>query len=215
MFTGLVESLAFVTSIEENGPGVDISISPSADLNDIETTEIGASVAINGCCLTVIRIQDRKWVFQAGTETLSKTNLGTSKQGSTVNIERSLRPTDRLGGHFVQGHVDGTGTVDAIEQEGEWTNMWFAVSPSLTRQMVPKGSITVDGISLTLVNVEETRFSVALIPHTLQVTTLGQRSVGDIVNIETDIIAKYMEKMLGGIIPQKNEVQSGEVSTNA
>ena len=220
MFTGLVEGLATVTSIEENGPGVDISISPIADLKDLETTEIGASVAINGCCLTVIRIDQqqsgrREWVFQAGTETLSKTNLGTFKQGSVVNIERSLRPTDRLGGHFVQGHVDGTGTVDAIEQEGEWTNMWFAVPPALTRQMVPKGSITVDGISLTLVNVEATRFSVALIPHTLQVTTLGQRSEGDVVNVETDIIGKYMEKMLGGIVPLGNETQSDEASTNA
>lgn len=200
MFTGLVEGVATVASIEKNGPGVDLVITPPADLSDLKSTEIGDSVAINGCCLTVIRIEDQRWTFQAGTETLSKTNLGELSADSVANIERSLRPSDRLGGHFVQGHVDATGQVDAIEQDGEWTNMWFSVPESLTRQMVPKGSITVDGISLTLVNVEATRFSVALIPHTLEVTTLGERRVGDTVNIETDIIGKYMEKMLGGVV---------------
>ncbi len=200
MFTGLIEGLGTVTSVEANGPGVDLSIQPGDDLENRETTQIGDSVAINGCCLTVIRIEGDIWVFQAGTETLSKTNLGTFQTGTKVNLERSLRPTDRMGGHFVQGHVDGTGKVDAIEVEGEWTNMWFRVSAHLTRQMVQKGSVTVDGISLTLVEVEDERFSVALIPHTLEVTTLGNRSVGDTVNIETDIIGKYMEKMLGSVV---------------
>lgn len=200
MFTGLIEGLGTVASVEVNGPGVDLSIQPGDDLENRETTQIGDSVAINGCCLTVIRIEGEVWVFQAGTETLSKTNLGTFQAETKVNLERSLRPTDRMGGHFVQGHVDGTGKVDAIETEGEWTTMWFKVPSHLTRQMVQKGSVTVDGISLTLVEVEEERFSVALIPHTLEVTTLGNRSVGDTVNIETDIIGKYMEKMLGGVV---------------
>ncbi len=200
MFTGLIEGLGTVTSVEANGPGVDLSIQPGDDLENCETTQIGDSVAINGCCLTVIRIEESVWVFQAGTETLSKTNLGTFQTGTKVNLERSLRPTDRMGGHFVQGHVDGTGKVDVIEAEGEWTNMCFKVPSQLTRQMVQKGSVTVDGISLTLVQVEHERFSVALIPHTLEVTTLGNRSVGDTVNIETDIIGKYMEKMLGSVV---------------
>ncbi|QDT34211.1 riboflavin synthase [Thalassoglobus polymorphus] len=204
MFTGLVEGLATVESVIENGPGVDIAINPSGHLDEIESTKIGDSIAINGCCLTVIRIEQPQadqslWVFQAGSETLSKTNLGTFKPGTAVNLERSLRPTDRMGGHFVQGHVDAIGHVDAVETEGEWTNIWFKVPAALTRQMVPKGSVTVDGVSLTLVNVEAERFSVALIPHTLEVTTLGNRSVGETVNIETDIIGKYMEKMLTGI----------------
>lgn len=203
MFTGLVEGLATVQSISENGPGVDLTIAPASSLVDLSSSQIGDSVAINGCCLTIIQIGENSWVFQAGTETLSKTNLGELIPQAKVNIERSLRPTDRLGGHFVQGHVDGTGVVDTIERDGEWTNIWFRVPPRLTRQMVAKGSVTVDGVSLTLVNVEPERFSVALIPHTLEVTTLGARQVGDTVNIETDILGKYMEKFLGEMLPVK------------
>ena len=134
--------------------------------------------------------------FQAGAETLSKTNLGELITGRQVNVERALALGARLGGHYVQGHVDGTGSVDRIDQDGEWTTMWFRVPAPLTRQMVKKGSITVDGVSLTLVEVEADRFSVALIPHTLAVTTLGQRKAGDRVNIETDILGKYVEKLI-------------------
>ncbi|HWL10859.1 MAG TPA: riboflavin synthase [Planctomicrobium sp.] len=201
MFTGLVEGLGTIISLVPNGPGVDLTLEPSDSMIDMEgethghPVQLGESVAINGCCLTVVAYDRRHWTFQAGQETLSRTNLGTLVPGSQVNLERSVRPSDRLGGHFVQGHVDDVGTVDAIEQDGEWTTMWFRVPSRLTRQMVSKGSITVDGVSLTLVHVEEDRFSVALIPHTLQVTTLGQRVVGDVVNIETDIIGKYLEKM--------------------
>ncbi len=194
MFTGLVEGLGTVSRIEKSGPGMDVTIQPAAEIRREEAI-IGESVAINGCCLTVIRIEEAGWVFQAGTETLSRTNLGDFKLGTVVNLERSLRPSDRMGGHFVQGHIDATGTVDAIEQEGEWTNLWFKVPEKLTRQMVSKGSIAVDGVSLTLVDVEADRFSVALIPHTLQVTTIGQRKLGELVNIETDIIGKYLEKL--------------------
>ena len=201
MFTGLVEGLGVVTAIEEDGPGVELAISPSTDLKEIESTHIGDSIAINGCCLTVIRNDGESWWFQAGSETLSRTNLGKFEVGTKVNLERSLRANDRLGGHFVQGHVDGVGTVDEIIKEGDWIHIWFKVEHLLTRQMVPKGSVTVDGVSLTLVEVEDDRFSVALIPHTLEVTTLGLREVGQRVNIETDIIGKYMEKMLGNVRP--------------
>lgn len=199
MFTGLIEGLGEITALAENGPGVDVTVRPGSSITAPETTALGDSVSINGCCLTVVQIKGDEWVFQAGTETLSKTNLGSLAVGTRVNLERAVRPTDRLGGHFVQGHVDGTGSVDAIEREGDWTTMWFAVPSSLTRQMVVKGSIAVDGISLTLVNVEPERFSVALIPHTLEVTNLGTRAVGDTVNIETDILGKYMEKMLSQV----------------
>ncbi|MBC8114024.1 MAG: riboflavin synthase, partial [Candidatus Saccharimonas sp.] len=136
--------------------------------------------------------------FQAGTETLSKTNLGRLRSDDVVNLERSLPVSGRLGGHFVQGHVDGIGYVEAINREGDWVTMWFQVPTTLAELMVAKGSVAVDGISLTLVNVERDRFSVALIPHTLSMTTLGQRQVGDPVNIETDILGKYVQKMLGG-----------------
>ena len=160
---------------------------------------IGDSVAISGCCLTIVRIDEQGWTFQAGEETLSKTSLGQLEVGDEVNLERSMPVNGRLGGHFVQGHIDGTGIVDDIQQDGEWTTMWFRVPKSLTQQMVGKGSVAVDGISLTLVEVEPERFSVALIPHTLEVTTLGQKRVGDPVNIETDILGKYVLKMLAEV----------------
>lgn len=137
------------------------------------------------------------WTFQAGEETLSKTNLGQLQLGDAVNLERSLPANGRLGGHFVLGHVDGVGTVDSIDQSGDWVTMWFRVPASLGELMVSKGSVAVDGVSLTLVNVEPNRFSVALIPHTLAVTTLGQRQVGDAVNLETDVLGKYVKKFVG------------------
>ena len=159
--------------------------------------EIGDSIAINGCCLTIVEIDGSTWVFEAGEETLSKTNLGDLAAGSSVNLERALPANGRLGGHFVQGHVDGVGTVDRIEVDGEWTNMYFRLPGNLARQLVPKGSITVDGISLTVVTVSDDGFNVALIPHTLEVTTLGKRQVGDRVNIETDILGKYVRQFMG------------------
>ena len=136
------------------------------------------------------------WSFQAGHETLAKTNLGRLKLGDAVNLERAMPSNGRFGGHIVQGHVDGVGRVAAIEPHGEWADYWFEVPERLAAQMVEKGSIAVDGISLTLVKVERTRFQVMLIPHTLAMTTLGRRAVGDEVNIETDILAKYVQKLL-------------------
>jgi riboflavin synthase len=195
MFTGLVEGQATVTGITPEGGAVRlVLVMPTEYYGDIH---LGDSISINGCCLTVVTMDGITCAFQAGTETLSKTNLGELQPGSKVNVERALAIGARLGGHYVQGHVDGTGTVDRIDQDGEWTTMWFRVPAPLTRQMVKKGSITVDGISLTLVDVEADRFSVALIPHTLAVTTLGQRKVGHTVNIETDILGKYVEKLIG------------------
>jgi len=195
MFTGIVEGRGAITALIPDGAALTLNVRPPADM--LDGCVIGASVSINGCCLTVVEISDDTWSFQAGSETLSKTNLGRLEVGSLVNLERSLPVDGRLGGHFVQGHVDSTGTVDAIEPEGEWAVYWFEVPAALTRQMVPKGSIAVDGISLTVVDVEQTRFSVALIPHTLEVTTLGSRAVGDVVNVETDILGKYAEKLMG------------------
>ena len=198
MFTGLVEGRGIVRSIREDGPGVELLIEPPSDAvcDDTDAVQIGESIAINGCCLTLVGSNDSCWTFQAGAETLSRTNLGELKAGDPVNLERSLPANARVGGHFVQGHIDDVGRVNAIEQDGEWVNLWFDVPVRLTRQMVEKGSIAVDGVSLTLVCVEQQRFSVALIPHTLEITTLGVRSVGDTVNIETDILGKYIEKML-------------------
>ncbi|QDU38275.1 Riboflavin synthase [Maioricimonas rarisocia] len=197
MFTGIVAGRGRVTAIERNGSAIDLSVQLPAEAVTDDPIQIGESIANNGCCLTVIRSEGDVCTFQAGAETLSRTNLGRLKPGDVVNIERSLRASERLGGHFVQGHVDGAARVDAIDRDGEWIKMWFRVAPRLTAQMVAKGSVTVDGVSLTLVDVEAERFSIALIPHTLDVTTLGLRKVGDPVNIETDILGKYLEKMVG------------------
>ena len=199
MFTGLVEGLGTVRAITQEVAGVRLDIAPpELMLTTAETDrcQIGDSVAINGCCLTVIAINSGCWSFQAGEETLSKTNLGRLHTSDVVNLERSLPVSARLGGHFVQGHVDGTGTVDSIARDGDWVTMWFRVPTQLAALMVPKGSVAVDGVSLTLVDVEPERFSIALIPHTLEVTTLGRRAVGDAVNIETDILGKYVQKLL-------------------
>jgi riboflavin synthase len=197
MFTGLIEGVGSVAAVLAEPAGIRLVIAPAAPLLGgpaHDQCQLGDSVAINGCCLTVVDIKHDCWSFQAGTETLSKTNLGQLVAGDAVNLERSLPVSGRLGGHFVQGHVDGVGEVAAIDRQGDWTTMWFRVPESLAQLMVAKGSVAVDGISLTVVNVDRDRFSVALIPHTLSVTTLGRRAVGDSVNIETDILGKYIQK---------------------
>jgi riboflavin synthase len=194
MFTGLIEGQGVVREIRQEDAGVRLEIRVPTEFAD--DGKLGDSIAINGCCLTVVDLQDGVWGFQAGPETLAKTTLGQLAAGHCVNLERSLPADGRLGGHFVQGHVDGVGQVAKIEADGEWITIWFSAPPALTRQMVSKGSIAVEGVSLTLVDVETDRFSVALIPHTLDVTTLGKKQVGDGVNLETDIIGKYMDKML-------------------
>ncbi len=194
MFTGLVEGLGTIAEIIPEGPGTRLIVVPPPPL--LAGTSIGDSVAVNGCCLTVVAVHNGRWSFQAGPETLSRTNLGVLRPGDRVNLERSLPANARIGGHFVQGHIDGCGTVDRILREGEWVTIWICVAAQLARQMVSKGSVAVDGVSLTIVDVEAERFSVALIPHTLQVTTLGIRREQDLVNVETDILAKYVEKLL-------------------
>ena len=194
MFTGLVEGQGKVAAIVPEGDAIRLDIAMPDEMHS--GLGIGDSVSINGCCLTVIDLSGENAAFQAGTETLSKTNLGRLAEGHPVNLERSLPVDGRLGGHFVQGHVDGVGEVTGIDRDGEWVTMWFRVPVDLAKFLVPKGSVAVDGISLTVVNVEDDRFSVALIPHTLEVTTLGIRAIGDAVNIETDILGKYVERLL-------------------
>lgn len=198
MFTGLVEGQGTVKVLKKDPNGVRLTVAPDSSCFSVSETALGDSISICGCCLTVVSIDGGAFDFEAGEETLAKTSIGDLTEGSRVNLERSLAVGARLGGHFVQGHVDGVGNVDAIDRSGEWIDMWFRVPMELTSLMVPKGSICVDGISLTLVNVEAERFSVALIPHTLEVTTLGQRNVGDGVNIEVDILGKYVARLLQG-----------------
>ena len=193
MFTGLVESTGKITALEPQGPGIRLVVDAGALAEDVQ---IGDSIANNGCCLTVIEVNGTSLAFEAGPETLAKTSLGNKQIGDFINLERSLQVGYRLGGHLVTGHVDAVGTLDQRLDEQQWATFWFQVPEALTRQMAPKGSITVEGVSLTLVEVESRRFSVALIPHTLDATTLGNLQPGDKVNLETDLLAKYVEQQM-------------------
>jgi len=200
MFTGLVETMGEVVSLQDDPPGVRLTLRSELIAH---SAQLGDSISVNGCCLTVVAVQGTDVAFEAGEETLRRTNLGELRAGSHVNLERSLQVGDRLGGHLVTGHIDTTATVDQRSDDGQWATFWFKVPAQYTRQMAAKGSVAIDGISLTLVDVEADRFSVALIPHTLDATTLGGRQVGDTVNIETDLLAKYVERQLaGGVIPR-------------
>jgi riboflavin synthase len=193
MFTGLVETQAEVAAVIAANPAVRLRIR-TAELAG--KTEIGQSVAVNGCCLTVVERDTDCLAFDAGEETLKRTNLQYLKEGDQVNLEPSLKVGDQLGGHYVTGHVDDMGCLHERVDNQDWTLAWFQAPARLMKQMVSKGSITVDGVSLTLVDVCEDRFSVALIPHTLAITSLGRLQQGDPVNLETDILAKYVQRQL-------------------
>jgi riboflavin synthase len=195
MFTGLVESLGTVVRrIPDGTGGAHLTITcPFA----VELT-LGESVAVNGACLTIIEHTPDDFHVQLGPETLQRTCLGSLEPGHRVNLERSLRVGDRLGGHFVQGHVDGVGRIAERTPQGEWETVRFTCPADLTSLMVPKGSVAVDGVSLTLVDVGPEHFCVMLIPHTLAMTTLGIKQTGDAVNIETDMIAKHVAKLMDG-----------------
>jgi riboflavin synthase len=184
MFTGLVEGMGEVLEARADGPGQSLRVRlPFAE----PVAVLGASIAVNGVCLTV---------FQVGPETLALTNLGRLKSGDRVNLERSLRLGDPMGGHWVQGHVDGTGAIASRSVENEWEMIWFDCPVSLSQDMIKKGSVAVDGVSLTLVDVRPGGFQVMLIPHTLAVTTLGTRATGEPVNIEVDILARHVRNAL-------------------
>lgn len=193
MFTGLIEAIGKTVTVRSLAAGKRIAIDGGALFREVAP---GASVAIDGCCLTVVGIAAEVAEFDVGPETLRKTNLGELHAGGRVNLERSLKADGRLGGHFVQGHVDGVGTIARRQTHGDWETFWFDAGV-LAAQLVPKGSVAVDGISLTVVDVADTAFSVALIPHTLEHTTLGAKRAGATVNVETDVIGKYVLRYLG------------------
>jgi riboflavin synthase len=195
MFTGLVQALGRIDGVADDAHGRWFAIDwPGATSGD--AFSIGESIAINGCCLTVIAAKDTTFEVQAGPETLARSNLGQVGVGDCVNLERSLKAGDRLGGHFVQGHVDTTATLRERRPEGEWEFFAFQIDPHWFPLLVEKGSIAVDGVSLTIVQVWPEGFSVMLIPHTLVATTLGGLGVGDHVNIETDMIAKHIQALI-------------------
>jgi riboflavin synthase len=203
MFTGLVQALGRVEQVRDENAGRRLTLAWPGLGASGDPLALGESVAVNGCCLTVVEAEPGgdRFVVQAGPETLLRTNLGGKAAGDPVNLERALRAGDRLGGHFVQGHVDTTARLRDRRPEGEWEFLAFEVDPSWTALMVPKGSVAVDGVSLTLVEVGPGWFSVMLIPHTLAVTTLGALRAGDRVNLEADILAKHVQKLLDAARP--------------
>lgn len=193
MFTGLVESLGRVVTALPEGAGLRLAV----EAGDTATgVAIGDSICVSGCCLSVVRLEGGHLEFQLGPETLARTTLGGLRPGAAVNLERSLRLTDRLGGHLVTGHVDGVGGLVSLARDGDWVTCRFAAAPALMPQMAAKGSVAVDGVSLTVVDVAADSFSVALIPHTLACTTLGTLTPGTLVNLETDLVAKYVDRWL-------------------
>jgi riboflavin synthase len=193
MFTGLVESLGRVAAVVAEPPGVRLVVEAAEMARD---AQLGESICTSGCCLSVVRIDGPRLEFQLGPETLARTSLGQLASGKHVNLERSLRLSDRLGGHLVTGHVDGQGRLESRVQEGDWVTCRFSAPPALLHQMASKGSVAIDGVSLTLVDVTEGWFSVALIPHTLACTTLGGLAEGDAVNLETDLLFKYVARSM-------------------
>ncbi len=195
VFTGLVEALGRLERVIDENAGRRLEISSAGLAGDGEL-RLGDSIAINGCCLTAIAVAADRFAVQAGPETLARTNLGSKHVGDCVNLERALKVGDRLGGHFVSGHIDTTAVLCERRREGEWEFLAFGIERQWTPLLVAKGSIAVDGVSLTLVDVWPDAFSVMLIPHTLAVTTLGIIQPGDRVNIEVDILAKHVQKLL-------------------
>ncbi len=193
MFSGIVEALGTVSELRAEPPGCRLIVHEAKIAAE---TAVADSICVNGCCLTVVAVEREQFAFQAGPETLARTNLGDLQPGSRVNLERSLAVNSRLGGHFVSGHIDGVGRLLERIDAGDWSTFWFSVPRVLARQMASKGSIAVDGVSLTIVGSEPDRFSVALIPFTLTVTTLGKLAVGSKVNLETDILAKYVARLI-------------------
>jgi len=199
MFTGLIEAVCKVKSVRRSGGAMLLTI----DLGNLaDDCKAGDSIAVNGVCLTITRLEGGLADFDVSRETLAKSTLDNLGPSSQVNIERAIKATDRFGGHFVQGHIDGTAIVKAIDKQGKFVDMKFATEAELLDSMVAKGSVAVDGISLTIAGMDKDGFSVALIPETLNRTALGKIKIGDKVNIETDIIVKTIKKQLDKILPQ-------------
>jgi len=194
MFTGIVEEMGWVVAMERGERSATITVGASVVQSD---ARLGDSVAVNGCCLTVVAIEENSLTFEAIPETLARTSLGKLALGDAVNLERSLAANGRLGGHFVQGHIDGVGEILALREDDNAIIMEIGVPESLLRYFVEKGSVAVDGVSLTVASLLTNGFTVWTIPHTRAVTTLGNRNVGDSVNIECDLLGKYIERLMG------------------
>ena len=193
MFTGLVQQrghVATITHNDDHGLNLEIAIDLESDCR------LGDSVAVNGTCLTIVAMQERTQTFQVGPETVERTNLGALKVGDSVNIETSLRVGQAMGGHFVTGHIDTTSPILSRVRQGEWEYVEIEVPTAFLDLVVQKGSIAIDGVSLTVSKVHDHSIEIMLIPHTMDMTTLGQRAVGDLVNLEFDLLAKHVKRIL-------------------
>jgi riboflavin synthase len=197
VFTGIVETVGAVVSVEPSGELVRLELEAPAVADG---ARIGESVAVNGACLTVVSARGGRLAFEAMRETLDRTSLAGLRAGARVNLERAMRADARLDGHIVQGHVDATGRVARLERAGDDVRLFVDCPPEFAELLVEKGSVAIDGVSLTVVGVRERGFDVALIPHTLAVTTLGERVPGDRVNLEADVLGKYVKKYLERVL---------------
>lgn len=199
MFTGIVEELGCIRGVRQGAHSSVLSIGARSILSDLK---VGDSVAVNGVCLTATRVEDGGFTADVMHETLTRSSLGRLRTGSHVNLERAMAANGRFGGHIVSGHIDGTGTITSLRRDDN--AIWYTVTapPELLQYIVKKGSIAIDGISLTVAAVGGNWFSISAIPHTVSVTTLGEKGEGDVVNLENDIIGKYVEKLLGKSQPE-------------
>jgi riboflavin synthase len=193
MFTGIVRERGRVVSLAGGEHGLHIEIEAPDTAAGLG---VGDSVDVDGCCLTATAVENGRFSVTAIPESLARSTLGALSEGDEVNLEAALRAGDPLGGHFVQGHVDGTGRVVSVEPEGESLRVWIEAGPEVLRYCVEKGSVTVDGVALTVTDLSEDAFATALVPHTLTATTLGDLKPGDAVNLEVDVLAKYVERLV-------------------
>ncbi len=193
MFTGIIRELGLIAALDGSDGGARLTVEAPATA---ALTAEGDSVALDGVCLTAVAVSDGRISFDAVPETLRRTTLARLTQGDNVNVEPALRAGDPLGGHYVQGHVDAVGRVRAVDAEGDGTRVWFDAPAAVLDYCVEKGSVTVDGVSLTVAALDDDGFAVALVPHTLEVTTLAGLEPGDEVNLEADVLAKYVERLV-------------------
>lgn len=202
MFTGIVEEMGAVKAVDKTLAGTRLRLLAKLILDDLP---LGASVSVNGACLTVVDVDDQGFAVDVSPETLSVTTLGELATGDPVNLERAMKLSERIGGHLVSGHVDGVGEIASRRQDGNAVVLTIEAPPEIMRYCVPKGSMTVDGISMTINGVQDRSFSLAVIPHTAQSTTLGMKQAGARVNLEPDLIGKYVERLLQerGQLPKK------------
>lgn len=195
MFTGIIEGLGTISAIRPAGQGKRLTVEADFALDE---TKLGDSIAVNGACLTVIKIRAKQFEVDLSPETLATSTFDKGRRGDRLNLERAMRLSDRIDGHLVSGHVDGVGLIQQLEKRANAIVVTIAVPETLTRYMIRKGSVAVDGISLTINTCDTSSFTVSIIPHTASITTIGMKQKGDAVNIETDMIGKYVERFTGG-----------------